>query len=283
MPVIRTAQQGPPRIPAPEFAGAMEAVSDGSDAVVLRWPRAVDDTPAGSMRYQVYIATSPGAQDYSSPDATVVGVTSLRVTRLTEATTYHFVVRARDAAAQTECNTVEVTATPVPITGCMDFSTEILPVFEFRCTRCHGGTPERGLQLLSHARVLAGSDFGEVVVPCQPDSSLLYLKVAHDMPPRGEQMPPGGPFLDSGELERLRLWIEQGATEACPEDAVRCADVTQPNLRGDRDRHGDRREHRRALLERGRMTMSVRLRSCCTRCSRPPRPGRRTSPGCPPP
>ena len=48
-----------------------------------------------------------------------------------------------------------------------------------------------------------------LVVPGQPDMSLLYRKLV-DMPPCGTRMPPTGP-LDAAELDRIRTWIENGA------------------------------------------------------------------------
>ena len=50
------------------------------------------------------------------------------------------------------------------------------------------------------------------VKPGEPDSSLVYLKVALDAPPGGGQrMPQGRPKLSPSEIAGLRAWIEAGA------------------------------------------------------------------------
>jgi outer membrane protein assembly factor BamB len=50
-----------------------------------------------------------------------------------------------------------------------------------------------------------------LVVPGNPDTSLLYRKLA-DMPPCGSRMPPTGP-LSMDELGRIRTWIMNGAAD----------------------------------------------------------------------
>ena len=83
--------------------------------------------------------------------------------------------------------------------------------------RCHGGL---GIKLADkatgHASLL--SDVGvngcagmKLVVPGQPDQSLLYRKVADDMPPCGARMPLGLAPLDPETLTQIRTWIEMGA------------------------------------------------------------------------
>lgn len=54
-----------------------------------------------------------------------------------------------------------------------------------------------------------GSSGSTMVVPGQPDMSLLYQKLL-DNPPCGTRMPPTG-ALNAAELERIRTWIASGA------------------------------------------------------------------------
>ncbi len=225
---------GTPEDAAPVFAGVEGARSDGPDAIVLHWRAASDDrTEPGAIRYRVFVAVGDAPLDLGAPAVTARGTETVRVTGLAEGAAHRFVVRAEDGAGQRECNAEEATATPAPITGCVDYATWIQPIFDAHCVTCHGAeAPRRGLRLDSLEGALAGGESGAVIVPCQPERSLLHAKVSSDAPPQGLRMPRGGPALDDGQLARIRLWIEQGAQAACPVDPRVCADTTPPAFAG---------------------------------------------------
>jgi hypothetical protein len=95
----------------PTFAGCEAVDVLGSRAVRVRWQRATDEsTPQSAIRYEVFASQSPGAEDFAKPAATAVGAAEVVVTGLPASTTSHFVCRARDAAGNTETNTVEKSA-----------------------------------------------------------------------------------------------------------------------------------------------------------------------------
>ncbi len=110
--------------------------------------------------------------------------------------------------------TVQGCATGSPAPGTMDaqanaavsFAQQIAPIFEARCTECHGGTdPESGLNLSTYASTMAGSEFGTVIEAGNPDGSFLVDMIASgEMPAEGDPVPPE-------ELELLRSWIAEGA------------------------------------------------------------------------
>ena len=53
---------------------------------------------------------------------------------------------------------------------------------------------------------------GTRVVPNQPDSSVMYLKISLDDPsPCGAKMPLGGPALAQGDVDKVESWIKGGA------------------------------------------------------------------------
>ncbi len=98
----------------PTFGGVETATPVSGSQIDLTWTAATDNVSASSnIVYLIYIATTSGGQDFLVPPSftTPAGATSFSVTGLTSATTYYFVVRAKDEAGNVETNTVEVSAT----------------------------------------------------------------------------------------------------------------------------------------------------------------------------
>ncbi len=94
---------------APLFNGLKSGSAVPDDAVELLWDAASDNkTPPEAMMYLVYQSLTPGGQNFSSPDHVTVGQTSITVEGLQPATTYYYVVRAKDEAGNMEFNTVEI-------------------------------------------------------------------------------------------------------------------------------------------------------------------------------
>ncbi len=88
----------------------------------------------------------------------------------------------------------------------VSFAEQIAPIFEARCTECHGETnPESGLNLSTYAGAIAGSEFGTVIEVGNPDESFLV-----DMIASGNMPAEGDPVLPE-ELELIRSWIAEGA------------------------------------------------------------------------
>lgn len=107
--------------------------------------------------------------------------------------------------------------------GDVSFDDQIQPILNARCIACHA--PGGFAQLLGIPwDYTEGSSFHDLVnqassqdasftmiVPGDPDASLLFLKVTQESPPIGDMMPLGGPPLEDSEVELFRLWILQGA------------------------------------------------------------------------
>lgn len=102
---------------APQFDGASAATPLPS-AIRLEWTAATDDvTPASGIVYAIYQADRAGGQGFGQPTlVTEPGATSAVVGGLPVASTFFYVVRARDAAGNEDGNTAEVSAT-TPDTG----------------------------------------------------------------------------------------------------------------------------------------------------------------------
>jgi uncharacterized membrane protein len=88
----------------------------------------------------------------------------------------------------------------------VSFAEQVMPIFEARCVECHSATDaELGLNLTTYEGVMAGSDYGTVIEPGNPEGSLLIDMVASgDMPEEGDPMP-------AEELDLIRTWIQEGA------------------------------------------------------------------------
>jgi hypothetical protein len=90
----------------------------------------------------------------------------------------------------------------------VSFANDVLPLFESRCKNCHGGNKtEEGLNLLSYAAVMQGSDNGAVVIPGDADNSLLVEQLVT------QEMPKRGPKWTPDQIQIVIDWINQGALD----------------------------------------------------------------------
>jgi hypothetical protein len=90
----------------------------------------------------------------------------------------------------------------------VDFSREIAPLLETRCLRCHRPDNAKGGVSLATAEEWINS---ELVIPGDPDNSLLIDVVVPEAEGRHPRMPKQGEPLAEGEVDRLRRWIREGA------------------------------------------------------------------------
>ncbi len=103
------------------------------------------------------------------------------------------------------------------------FVADIQPILNERCINCHApggfaqmvGIPwdfreDTAFDDLVNRVSSQDADF-TLVVPSDPDSSLMFLKISCASPPVGEMMPLGGPPLTDGEVQLIRAWVGQGA------------------------------------------------------------------------
>ena len=90
----------------------------------------------------------------------------------------------------------------------VSFAGEVLPLLEKHCWECHSEqSAELGLKLDSYEGVMAGSDYGTVVEPGDPDGSLLIDMIeSGDMPEDGDPVP-------AAEIAVIRNWIAEGAAK----------------------------------------------------------------------
>ena len=103
------------------------------------------------------------------------------------------------------------------------YTGKVKPIFDANCARCHGGMNHRGgLNLDTRAGLLKGGHDGAVIVPDDPDGSLLVRLMRHQGPANDPMpMPPAPrPKVSDAEIDVVAQWIRAGA--------VMPADVPKP-------------------------------------------------------
>ncbi len=97
-----------------------------------------------------------------------------------------------------------------PDVGCTSFQREVRPLLVGECSSCHGNAA--GLSVFTHELLMQGaSDNGPVVLPGDPDGSLLIQKLeARQLV--GDPMPPEYRLTDD-EIAVVRRWITEGARD----------------------------------------------------------------------
>jgi mono/diheme cytochrome c family protein len=111
---------------------------------------------------------------------------------------------AETTAETTPTVTPEVTPVVTPT-----FTTDILPIFEEKCTMCHGKLG--GWDASTYQSVMTSGNNAPVVIPGDTKNSLLAQKLLGTQE-EGNSMPPGGKLPDD-EIQVILDWIAAGAPE----------------------------------------------------------------------
>src|SRR5262249_26306198 len=94
---------------------------------------------------------------------------------------------------------------------------DVRPIFQIYCQGCHQpAKPQGGVVVTSHADLMNKDDMGNaVVVPGKPEASELVNAIT---PQKGKQakMPKESPPLTDAQVEKIKQWIAQGATDDTP-------------------------------------------------------------------
>jgi hypothetical protein len=108
-------------------------------------------------------------------------------------------------------------ALPAPADGPVSWSREVRPLFRAACGDCHVDGANRGAYTAD--TIAQAATPGEsrwpvpLVLPGDPEGSLLYRKLADRTPPVGLQMPYLRPPLDERGRQLVRRWILEGARD----------------------------------------------------------------------
>ena len=104
----------------------------------------------------------------------------------------------------------------------ISFERDVLPILNSYCVMCHlPGSEQGGLGLYPDAwsRMIGVPSVQSplpLVDPGAPDNSYVYIKLiesGESVGGSGRLMPIQQPPLDRGQIETIRLWIEQGAQQ----------------------------------------------------------------------
>jgi len=107
-------------------------------------------------------------------------------------------------------DTQTVTITVVSSVPQLSYSSDIQPIFNSNCagSQCHVGGTANGLSLASYSSLMAGGNSGAVVLPGNPDGSIIVRRLEGNIQP---QMPFGRSPLPQATINMIRDWIAQGA------------------------------------------------------------------------
>ena len=92
------------------------------------------------------------------------------------------------------------------------YSEKVWPILQDNCGQCHlNGNLKGGLSLATKADALQGSDNGVVIVPGDPEKSILVKMIRHEGPAEHPVMPPRGAQLTPEQIAVVTTWIKAGA------------------------------------------------------------------------
>ena len=92
------------------------------------------------------------------------------------------------------------------------YQNSVKPILQTNCYRCHSGMNHRGgFSMATRTLLLKGGHDGAVVIPGDPDKSLLIALINHHGP-KDDPMPmPPKSKLSDAEIATIHQWIADGA------------------------------------------------------------------------
>jgi cytochrome c len=100
------------------------------------------------------------------------------------------------------------------------YTTRVRPILREYCDRCHGAMNHRGgLSMSTREGMLKGGHSGAVVIPGDPEKSLLVQLIRHEYPAQDPRpMPPKGAKLSDADIAIVERWVKAGAIMPVDED-----------------------------------------------------------------
>ncbi len=118
-----------------------------------------------------------------------------------------FTITASDAFL---ADTANVAVAIVDAPPQVSYSSQIQPIFNNNCggSQCHIGGMANGLSLQNYTSLMQGGNSGAVVLPGNPNGSILIRRLEGNIQP---QMPLGRSPLPQATINLIRQWIAEGA------------------------------------------------------------------------
>jgi cytochrome c len=93
------------------------------------------------------------------------------------------------------------------------YTEKVKPILLTNCGKCHFDVNHKGgLSLATKASTMKGGRDGVVIVPGDPDNSVLVKLINHNGPPDDPKpMPPKAPKMDDADIAVITAWIKAGA------------------------------------------------------------------------
>jgi cytochrome c len=92
------------------------------------------------------------------------------------------------------------------------YTTQVKPIFQSNCYRCHGGMNHKGgLNIATRAGMIKGGHAGAVLVPGDPAKSLLVTLIRHEGPKNDPKPMPPKTKLSDADIALVEQWIKAGA------------------------------------------------------------------------
>jgi cytochrome c len=94
------------------------------------------------------------------------------------------------------------------------YTEKVKPIFEANCARCHLGANHRGgLNLDTRASMLKGGHDKGVLIPGDPDNSLIVKLIKHEGPADDPMPmpPPPKDKLSDADIAIVAKWVKAGA------------------------------------------------------------------------
>jgi len=110
----------------------------------------------------------------------------------------------------------------------VSYGRQIAPLFALYCTGCHGlSNPSSGFRITRFAALQTGGNMGDDIVPGHPGASVLMDFIEGKRGPR-QRMPQDSAPLTTAQIELVRRWIQEGATNDGAESP--CFELRIPNV-----------------------------------------------------
>ena len=95
----------------------------------------------------------------------------------------------------------------------VSFYRHVRPILQRHCSGCHQPSKQgSNLQLISFETFSKGGDNGPSFLAGKPDESLIVKQISGEKP----EMPLNADPLSAKQIETIRNWITQGATDDTP-------------------------------------------------------------------